>query len=164
MSVNREKPHLWAIPEDKANAQILNGFLMHYSVNFRAIGINPVAGGWGRVLDIFEEEYVQYLRNYPASHVVMLIDFDEKGEARRSRCEQRIPNDLKPRTFLLGTSDAPEDLKKALNLTFEQIGEALAQDCSRDDLGHWGHPHLAHNLSELQRMLPTLKPIILQGS
>jgi hypothetical protein len=164
VSVNKFRPHVVVIPEDRADSELANGFQQHYAVNFRAIDIKPEAGGWQHVLDKFESDFVQYLRNYREGHVVMLIDFDEKGEARRSKCEQRIPDDLKSRVFVIGTSDTPEDLKKELNLTFEQIGEALAQDCSREDLGRWGHPHLVHNRAELQRMASIIKPIIFPGN
>ncbi len=160
MSVNKERPHVWIIPEDKANGDILNGFLQHYSVNVRAVGINPVAAGWQRVLDVFEEEYVQYLRNYSGAHVILLIDFDDEGENRRSFCEHRIPDDLKPRTFLLGSSHNPERLRNEMKLSFEKIGEALAQDCGREKLDRWGHPHLVHNLNELQRMISIIRPIL----
>jgi len=163
VSINKFKPHVLVIPEDGADRQLANGFQQYFAVNFRAIEIKKEAGGWLHVLDVFEQEMVRYLRNYPNGHVVMLIDFDEKGEARRSKCEQRIPEDLKHRVFLIGTSDSPEDLKKELKLTLEGIGHALAEDCNKDDLGRWAHPHLVHNLPELQRMMPIIKPIIFQG-
>jgi hypothetical protein len=93
----------------------------------------------------------------------MLIDFDEQGEERRSICEARIPDDVKRRTFLIGTKDEPEDLEREMKMTAEQIGMALAQDCGKADLGRWRHPHLAHNLAELRRMIPIIKPIVFQG-
>jgi hypothetical protein len=163
MSVNKYKPHIWVIPEDDANRQLVNGFLQHSAVHFRAVGISKPAGGWQRVLDVFEEEFVQHLRNYSSAFLVMVIDFDESVEDRRSICEQRIPEDLKSRVFLIGSSDEPERLRVELNMSFEAIGEALARDCDREDLGRWGHPHLSHNLAELQRMLPDIKRIIFQG-
>lgn len=94
----------------------------------------------------------------------MLVDFDENGEKRRSKCEERIPEDLKSRAFLIGTSDTPEDLKKEMRMTFEEIGRALAEDCGRSDFGHWAHPHLVHNLAELQRMASIVRPIIFPGA
>jgi hypothetical protein len=163
VSVNKYKPHVWVIPEDDADRQLVNGFVLQHSVDDRQIGINPPAGGWGRVLDVFEQEFVQYLRNFKAGHVLMLIDFDERGEDRRSRCEERIPDDLKSRVFLIGTSDTPEDLRQALGLSLEEIGTALADDCVRDVPGHWEHPHLAHNIPELRRMTPLVRPILFRG-
>jgi hypothetical protein len=32
MSVNREKPHIWLVPEDDANRQVANGFLQSLDV------------------------------------------------------------------------------------------------------------------------------------
>ena len=164
MSANRYKPHVLLIPEDEADRELAFGFSYHPALAQRILDIRPPAGGWSHVIHVFESEYVSHLRKHRGAHVVLLIDFDEKGENRRSTCEARIPDDLKPRTFLIGTSDAPEDLKRELNLTLEQIGTALADDCGRDDLGRWTHPHLVHNVAELRRMLPTVHPILFPGA
>lgn len=164
MSANKYKPHILVIPEDDADRKLAFGFSYHPAVADRAIDVRVPAGGWSRVLEVFEEEYIPHLRNFQQAHAVLLIDFDEKGESRRGLCEQRIPMDLKSRTFLIGTSDAPEDLKRELNLTLEQIGTALADDCGRDDLGRWTHPHLVHNLAEVQRMKRTVHPILFPGA
>lgn len=164
MSINRFRPHVVAIPEDRANEQLATGFQQYYAVNYRSIDIKGVAGGWLRVLEMFEKEYVRYLRNYQYGHIVMLVDFDKQGEVRRGECEQRIPDDLKPRVFVLGTGIAPEDLRSELNLTFEEIGGLLARDRSKDDWGQWRHPHLVHNLPVLERLLPVIKPIVFQNA
>jgi hypothetical protein len=164
VSGNKYKRYVAVIPEDEADRQLANGFSAHTAVFPPALDIRPVAGGWLHVLDVFEKEYVPYMRRFPAVHVVLLLDFDERGESRRTTCEDRIPSDLKPRTFLVGTSDAPEDLKRELNMSLEQIGKALADDCGRADLGRWTHPHLVHNLAELQRMLPIVHPILFPGA
>lgn len=110
MSVNKYKPHVWVIPEDDANRQLANGFLQSHTVNIRAIGINPPAGGWTNVLDVFEDEFVPYLRKWQHAHVVMLIDFDNTND-RGSKCDQRIPDDLKQRVFVLSSRENPERLK-----------------------------------------------------
>jgi hypothetical protein len=159
VSVNKYKPHIWVIPEDDANNQLVNGFLLHYSVNVRAIGIDPPAGGWGRVLDLFEQKFVPYLRQWSLSHVVMLMDFDDTDD-RKTICEKRIPDDLKQRVFVPGTKDNPEALKRELNVGFESIGEGLAGDCLREDCGQWNNTHLVHNRDELLRMSEVMKPII----
>lgn len=164
MSGNKYKRYVAVIPEDEADRQLANGFSEHPAVFPPALDIRPVAGGWQHVLDVFQQEYVSYMRRFPAVHVVLLLDFDEKGENRRTTCEGRIPPDLKSRTFLIGTSDEPEDFKKAVNLTFEQIGFALADGCGREDLGLWAHPHLVHNLPELTRLMPILRPILFAGA
>ena len=85
MSINKYKPHIWVIPEDDANRQLANGFVQHHSIDIRAIEIDAPAGGWEDVLKLFEREFVQYLHNNQLAHVVMLVDFDEKGVVRRTR-------------------------------------------------------------------------------
>lgn len=37
MSVNRERPHVWVMPEDDANRQLVNGFLKDPSLNVRVL-------------------------------------------------------------------------------------------------------------------------------
>lgn len=164
MSVNKYKPHVWVIPEDEADRQLVRGFLQHHAVDFRAVGVNEPAGGWQRALEMFEEEFVPYLRNYPASQVVLVIDFDDKFEPRFTDCSQRIPEDLKARVFVIGSKDEPETLRTELKMSFETIGRTLAEDCGQDDLGRWSNPHLAHNLAELQRLIPNIKPILFPGA
>lgn len=164
MSGNKYGQHVVVIPEDDADRKLANGFKNHWAVAQRNLVVQPEAGGWMAVLDVFENDYVPYMRKYHLASFVLLIDFDEKGEGRRSVCVNRIPDDLKPRTFLLGTSINPERLRQDLGLSFEQIGTALADDCGRQDLGRWTHPHLDHNLAELHRMLPIVHPILFPGA
>ena len=51
MSVNVFQPHLMVLPEDDANRQIVNGFLLDPSLNQRAIQPLPIDGGWSKVRD-----------------------------------------------------------------------------------------------------------------
>jgi hypothetical protein len=128
--------------------------------NPAGVDVRPAAGGWAAVLDLYERQFAPHLRKYPAAHVVLLLDFDDRGDERRAECEGRIPDDLKPRTFLLRARSTPEQLKRELNLTLEQIGFALADECSKQHLALWGHAHLAHNSPELTRLMPVLHPIL----
>jgi hypothetical protein len=48
MSVNRYKQHVLILPEDDANRQIANGFLL--DVNARQVQVQNVGGGWSAVL------------------------------------------------------------------------------------------------------------------
>jgi len=163
MSVNKHRPHLFLIPEDDANRQLAVGFLNHYAVTDRVVDMRNPAGGWSKVLDVFETEYLKLLRGNENGHVVMLIDFDEKVDDRRALFEQRIPHDLRSRVFVLGSKDEPETLKRELKKKpFESIGGELALGCLKDDLGLWGHAHLMHNNSELQRLVKLVKPILFQ--
>jgi hypothetical protein len=79
---NKHKPHVIVLPEDDANRQIANGFLLDPSIKPRNIQVLNPAGGWGKVLDSFLEDHVAGLRKWPERHLVLLIDFDEHVEAR----------------------------------------------------------------------------------
>jgi len=76
VSVNNHKPHVIVLPEDDANRQIANGFLLDPSIKLRNIQVLNPAGGWGKVLDRFLDDHVAELRKWPQRHLVLLIDFD----------------------------------------------------------------------------------------
>jgi len=158
MAVNRYKPHVCFIPEDDADRQFVIGFRSHHSVNVAAIDLREPAGGWEYVLDLFGNEFIPRLKRYAGAHVVLVLDFDEAGN-RRAVCERRIPDELKPRVFLIGAWSTPETLRADLNLPLDRIGERAAANCLADD-GFWNHPHLAHNTAEVARMTPALRPIL----
>jgi len=163
MSINKYKPHVWLIPEDEANRQLAIGFLNHVSVSDGAVGVRAPAGGWSKVLGIFESEYLPLLRQSNHAHVVMLIDFDEV-EGRRDQFEQKIPKDVSSRVFVVGSKDEPETLKHELDWSYEKIGRELAEGCHRADLELWHHAQLIHNASELQRMADVVKPILFKAA
>jgi hypothetical protein len=121
MSINKYKPHIYVIPEDDANRQILNGFLQHPAVAYRTVHDTGLAKGWPNVLVKFQTELLPLIRKFPHGHVVMLIDFDE-DQGRRRQFEMEIPEDVKSRVFVLGSRDEPETLRNALKLKFEDIG------------------------------------------
>ncbi len=73
---------------------------------------------------------------------------------------KRIPEDLRERVFILGVWSEPEQLKKNLGQSFEKIGESLAQACINDDDELWQHELLKHNLKEIERMKPSVKPLL----
>jgi hypothetical protein len=158
--MNKYEPHVYVIPEDDADRQIANGFVLHHKVDARRIQVMPKAGGWSNVRKTFQDEYIQTLRNYPQAHVVLLIDFDGHIDERRAQFEQAIPDQFKPRVFVVGSKDNPETLKKALNLSFEKIGESLANDCDADTTTLWGHEQLNHNDPDRQRLVQTVKPFL----
>ena len=56
MRVNRYKPHIFVLPEDRANEEIANGFIQAENVNFRAIQIERIANGWNKVVEKFNEQ------------------------------------------------------------------------------------------------------------
>lgn len=158
MSVNREKPHLIVLPEDDANRSIIVGFMKHV-VNPRAIQILPIADGWKKVLDEFSSNQILEMHKFSKRFMVLLLDFDSKKD-RMPYCVKQIPEELRDRVFILGVWSEPEHLKKQLAQHFEDIGESLAKACINDDNKLWQHELLKHNLEEIERMKPQIKPLL----
>jgi hypothetical protein len=161
MSVNKYLPHVWVIPEDDADRQLAEGFLLFDAVAVRTVGIRAPAGGWLKVLDVFETEYISLLRRWKDSHVVMLLDFDGHPE-RREILEARIPEELKPRVFTIGSGENPEVLRQAFQTTLERIGTLLAEECYSENYNRWTHPLLLHNDVDLQRLRLTVRKFVFQ--
>ncbi|WP_375495257.1 hypothetical protein [uncultured Nostoc sp.] len=136
MSINKHKPHILVLPEDDANRQIANGFILDISLNSRAIQVLPEARGWQNVVDTFTNDYASTMRQYPHRRIALLIDFDEDKD-RLSDVKRQIPDDLKNRVFVLGVFSEPERLKGDIKKSFENIGEALAKDCSDNTNELW---------------------------
>jgi hypothetical protein len=156
MSLNKYKPHLLVLPEDDANRQIANGFILDPNLNARAIQILPPVGGWKKTLDNFRDDHAPEMKDYPERRIVLLIDFDQKYEKRLS-CVKQISPELVDRVFVLGALSEPEDLKRNIGKNFEDIGEALSQDCVDNTREVWGHDLLKHNETELDRMIFSVK-------
>jgi hypothetical protein len=159
LSINKYRPHLFVLPEDDANRQIANGFLLCPNLNERAIQILPPRGGWMKVLEFFTKEHVPEMIKYKERQVVLLIDFDMDCD-RFHYATSKIPNDLKERVFIIGVKSVPEDLRKKLRKSFECIGKDLAQDCIDKTNDVWGHELLIHNNIELVRMITKIKPFL----
>ncbi len=157
--INKYRPHILVIPEDDANRQILNGFLLEPSLDDRAIQVMPPAGGWTKVRDKFKNDYASEMRSCTHRTVLLVIDFDEH-EDRLSSVKKEIPEDLSDRVFILGVLSDPERLCSDTKLRFESIGQALARDCHNGTNVLWGHDLLKHNKTELQRMVVSVKPFL----
>lgn len=153
MSVDKYQPHVLILPEDDANRQMANGFMLYITLNARAIQALPIAGGWLKVREQFIATHITPLRTYQKRHLVLLFDFDIKNiETRTLHFQNAIPADVRERVYLLGTSDEPEAMKRDCKLTFEEIGKQLAKACAEEEPGLWNHPMLQHNQSELERL------------
>jgi hypothetical protein len=107
----------------------------------------------------FRKEYAPEMRQLPQRMMVLLIDFDD-DENRLSYVKSHIPEDLEARVFVLGVLSEPENLRTDIKKTFEEIGEALAKDCSDNTNELWGHNLLKHNKGELDRMASSVKPFL----
>jgi len=159
MSVNHYQPHVFVLPEDDANRQIVNGFILDINLNDRTIQVLPPAGGWKKVVEKFTNDYASTMRKYPYRMIILLIDFDEDKD-RLNYVKHQIPDDLKNRVFVIGVLSEPETLRRDINKNFEKIGEALAQDCSDNTNELWGHELLKHNNTELDRLISSVKPFL----
>lgn len=150
MSTNKYKPHLLILPEDDANRQLANGFAMEVR-DERQIQVLPEAGGWISVCEKFTADHIKGLHNYPERNLVLLVDFDGSAD-RPGKIGEWIPVDLKDRVFLLGVETEPEDLKKTLPGSLEDIGRMLGKDCREAGNDVWGHDLLRRNQQELRRL------------
>ena len=159
MSVNKYKSHILVLPEDDANRQIANGFVNNSNVNQLAIQILPNAGGWEEAVDQFTDNHAPRMRQYPKRRMIVLIDLD-KRKSRVTYVQEYIPDDLKERVFVIGTRNKPEILKSFTRISFEKIGETLAQDCADNTNNLWGHEELKHNARELERMRESIKSFL----
>ncbi len=160
MSVNKNKPHIYVLPEDDANRELANGF--HLEINStRQMQVLRVAGGWHNVLSLFKSEHVSEMQRYPNRFMVLLVDFDGRQD-RGDAAKATVPADLTDRVFILGTWTEPEDLKTALG-SYETIGSELARDCREETDITWEHDLLRHNASELQRLRERVRPILFQS-
>jgi len=157
MSVNREQPHVFVLPEDDANRQLANGFHLELDLTRKMQVLLP-AGGWIQVLKRFLSDHVPEMHRNQHRYMVLLIDFDGK-EGRLAQAKGEVPNNLIDRVFVLGVWTEPEALKAKLG-SYETIGLALAKDCREDTDRTWGHELLRHNASELARLRENVLPIL----
>jgi hypothetical protein len=134
VSVNKYKPHVWVVPEDDANRQLANGFLLHPRLDCTAIQVLPPPGGWPKVLDAADRVHTAELRKYTLRQLVLLVDFDSKGDSRLQQFRDVFPDDVRSRVYVLGTREEPESLKADLGQSFENLGRQLADSCADEDL------------------------------
>lgn len=160
MSVNKDRPHVLVLPEDDANRQLAIGF--HLEVEWarrRQMQVLSVAGGWTRVLEVFQSDHVVDMQKYPQRFMILLIDFDEQA-GRLTEAKAAIPEHLTARVFVLGAWSHPEVLKRAGLGSYENVGLNLAEDCRKDTHTTWDHELLRHNASELDRLRRSVRPIL----
>ena len=163
MSVNKNLPHVFVLPEDDANRQLAEGFHQQVDWNrYRQMQVLPVADGWRQVLHLFKSDYIAEMYRYSQRFMILLIDFDDK-EDRLGIAKADIPDDLADRVFILGVWKEPEDLKRAGLGSYENIGSRLAQDCCENQYATWEHDLLQHNASELDRLREHIRPILFQS-
>jgi hypothetical protein len=150
MSVNKYQPHVLLLPEDDANTELANGFVLEVK-HIRRIQILPEAGGWKNACETFFSEHVKGMYNYSERYFVLPIDFDDQAD-RAANIKERIPHNLRNRVFLIGTKTEPEALKQAGLGSLESIGRHLAKECRDGNRDIWSHDLLRQNASEVDRL------------
>jgi hypothetical protein len=159
MSPNKGRPHVLVLPEDDANRQLANGFWLQITPERqRQLDVCHVAGGWKKVLQLFNSDHVPAMRRYPARFMVLLIDLDE-DKSRLEKAKASIPEDLADRVFILSTLTQPEALRADLG-PYEGIGQAMADDCREETYEICEHKLLQHNAVELGRLRESVRPIL----
>src|ERR1035438_394274 len=161
MSRDKYKPHVLVLPEDDANRQLANGFLLDHSLMPRSIQVLDVAGGWLKLLECFKADHVPEMERNPRRFMVLLIDFDKRQD-RLVDAQTAIPSHLTDRVFVLGVWSEPEKLKPTLG-PYETIGRAMAKDCREGTDAVWSHALLRHNAGEIDRLRERVRPILLEG-
>ena len=157
MSANQFQPHILILPEDDANRDIAIGFRL--LVKDRQFQIEDVAGGWRRVMEVFLTDYASEMRKYPRRYTILLLDFDGHPEERLDWAREQIPEELRPRVFVLGALTEPEDLRPGFG-PYESIGKALAADCREGTDTVWGDALLRHNSGEVERLRQSVRDIL----
>lgn len=159
MSVNKYQPHVLVLPEDDANRQLANGFLLDPFLSPRRIQVLEEVGGWNEVLERFKSDHIVGMDRYPDRYMVLLVDFDDR-EDRLVSAKAAIPAHLTDRFFILGVWTEPEALRQARLGSYEAIGSKMAKDCREQTDTTWGHGLLRHNSSELNRLRKHVVPIL----
>jgi hypothetical protein len=160
VSVNRYQPHVMILLEDRANAQIANGFVQEINQDrTRRIQILPEAGGWHEVLDKFENEHVPEMDRFGHRLMILVLDLDDHLN-RLVDARDKIPAHLRGRVFIVGVRTEPEGLRQTLGAGYEEIGAALARDCRDGTSVTWGHDLLAHNADEVHRLSQAVRPLL----
>ena len=163
MSVNRRKPHLIVIPEDKADQDIVNGFSIFLKPGERQFQVTKPAGGWVKGRNKLLELSNSCLQTNLFTHVVLIIDFDNYND-RGTEIMSQVPEGVRDRVFVIGVLSNPEDLKRSLNKNFEQIGSQIAEGCKDSSIDFWQHDLLVHNIEEIRRLSGAVRDIFFNGT
>jgi hypothetical protein len=162
MSPNHHQPHLLVIPEDKANQDVVNGFLLQVESNERQLHVLNLANGWLKGRNMLLSLSEGHLKKFTNAHALLLIDHDGYP-ARGSEIKAQISDEIKDRVFVIGVLSEPEELKSA-NQKYEQIGKRIADGCKENNSDFWQQELLVHNLEEVQRLSEAVHNLFFPGS
>ncbi len=157
--MNRYIEHLLIVPEDDAIRQIVNGFIADIAISTNRVKVEPNAKGWSKARDSILSEYMPSLTRLQYRYLVVLIDLDDDS-ARLQQVRDQIPAECKDRMFVLGVASEAEDLRNKLNMTFEEVGRALAEDCRNSTSTVWTHELLSQNSEEIYRLRQSVSPFL----
>jgi len=161
MSINKYESHLFVLPEDRANEQIVNGFITNMNVKSGVVKVLPPADGWINLVDEFVDDHATEIKKYPKRMMILLMDFDKDYPNRLKSVQDRISKDIKDRVFIVGVLSEPERLRTSVSKSFKDIGRTLSEDCyNKNYNGLWIHALLRHNTNELNRMISSVRHFI----
>src|SRR5713101_4975757 len=159
MGVNRERLHVFVLPEDDDDRQLAAEFQAQMDFGRqRQMYVLDVANGWTRVVDLFVSVHIDEMRRRPTRFMVLLVDFDE-DQNRLQKVKSAIPADLIDRVFVLGAWTKPEDLRHDIG-PYGKVGSDMAADCRDGTDKTWGRPLLRHNGGELDRLRQHVRSIL----
>jgi hypothetical protein len=157
--INKFSDHLLVLPEDDANRQIANGFLLAARVDAQKIQVMPNAGGWLKALDKISS-HSNEMEGLTTRRLLVLIDFDSQYEDRWQIAQSKIPTKFLDRIYVIGVASNPEKLRSNCGLTSEALGKALAEECAEEKFVLWSNALLAHNARELKRLSADVKSFV----
>lgn len=152
--MNKYDKHILVLPEDDANRQIADGFLIGIGGAGQVKVLRP-AGGWHKVLELFRSVHIAEMDTYPRRSMILLLDFDGRAD-RLEQAQRAVPETLSHRVFILGVWSEPERLTRG----YEETGRLLAEDCRNETSSTWGEELLKHNAAEVERMRECVRPIL----
>ena len=158
MGINRCKPHLTVFLEDKPYRDIFNGIKRLHYVNCNILDVKHPCGGWVKVFSNFEEN-LPFINSNNNQYVLLVMDFDNNFQSRKSRFDELIQGQqCSNRVFLFGIEHKEsEDLKRFLNITDnEKLGQSLLNSCHDENCEVWKNIHLNVNFSEIERLQQSL--------
>ncbi len=158
--MNKNRPHLFILPEDDANSQLAHGFVEHHGIQHRRVRVLNPAGGWKKVLGNFQAYHLNGMRASPNRMMVLLIDSDNDTKRLERIRNEDIPKDVSDRVFVLGVLPEPEKLRTDTKKSFNEIGRFLADGCPNSRNKLWSHELLQHNEAELERMIPSIRSFL----
>jgi hypothetical protein len=131
---------------------MVNGFSTLLEINERQFYVYDLARGWERGKETLLKLSKGYMREYPSSYALLIVDFD--GNAHRgSEIKNQIPEEVRDRVFVVGVLNEPVNLKNSTGMKFEQLGLQIAEGCKDSNIDFWERQELlAHNVDEIRRL------------